>query len=466
MTEVLRTAVNVTTPLALLGLAAALAYFAYVRRLKHQEKQIDSLPPDQRATAIDQYLTRYGVEGRHLKSPDKLALIRTEMGQRHRRALVYVVVAAVVVVVCFALAVAAYSFHSAEAKPPEAEVSDLREALARLAGQTADLRKRADAYEAKNAHANEWPTPDPQFVRANQQLARDLEEARKKVAEYERLYGALPGADDTLRAAEQVARRASSLGAPMVVIPARIAARHLTPRAREGADQLLNNRPLYDSKVVGWAYSIKRSPSGKAKYPDNSRWHYVDIPVGEQRLVLERDCPASNCLVAAIPRFQKVVRDRTAADEDRREALQFLVCLVAELHQPLHCASRNDAGGNRVRVRVALANHTGSVLNLHQIWDTVLLKERLGAVNVLDYADHLNAQTSGHDRDKWVRGTVEDWAWESHQLAVRHAYDGIAAGDAVVQLGEDYIRRNAVVMERQMMKAGVRLSFLVNEAFD
>src|SRR5215831_17557219 len=111
MSEILRIAVSVATPLALLGLVAALGYFAYTRKLTHEETQLEALPPDQRATAADEYLTRYGINGKDLAPADKLTLIQDEMGKRHRRSVGYVIVAAVVFVLCFGLAVLAYVFQ-------------------------------------------------------------------------------------------------------------------------------------------------------------------------------------------------------------------------------------------------------------------------------------------------------------------------------------------------------------------
>ena len=66
MSEFLRIAVSVATPLALLALVVALGYLAYIRKLTHEETQLEALPPDQRATAADKYLTRYDISGKDL----------------------------------------------------------------------------------------------------------------------------------------------------------------------------------------------------------------------------------------------------------------------------------------------------------------------------------------------------------------------------------------------------------------
>ena len=108
MADFLQVAVSVGTPLSLLGLVCALAYLAYARNLKSQEKKLDTLPPDQRAKLADDYLTRYGIDGTKLKAADKLALIRDELDKRHRRSMTFGLVGAAVFVVCFALCVVAY----------------------------------------------------------------------------------------------------------------------------------------------------------------------------------------------------------------------------------------------------------------------------------------------------------------------------------------------------------------------
>ena len=118
MGEVLKIATNVATPLALLGLVAALAFFAYNRRLKNQEKTLETLPEAERARITDEYLTRYNIDGSKLKLADKLALIRDEMHKRHQRSLSYVIVSAVVFVICFGLAVFAYVSKNSGATEP------------------------------------------------------------------------------------------------------------------------------------------------------------------------------------------------------------------------------------------------------------------------------------------------------------------------------------------------------------
>ena len=101
--EILRIAANVSTPIGLLGLIVALGYLAYALKIKSEKTKLQNLPPDKRAVAVDDYLTRYGIDGKQLPNADKLALIREEMGKRHRRSILYVVAATIAFVFCFAI---------------------------------------------------------------------------------------------------------------------------------------------------------------------------------------------------------------------------------------------------------------------------------------------------------------------------------------------------------------------------
>lgn len=113
MSEFLWIAVRVATPLSFLGLAAALAFLAYTKRLKFEERKLELLPSDQRGKEADEYLTRYGIKlGRDTPVAEKVALIREEMLERHARHTVYAKIAGGVAVLCFAMAVLAYVIPS------------------------------------------------------------------------------------------------------------------------------------------------------------------------------------------------------------------------------------------------------------------------------------------------------------------------------------------------------------------
>jgi hypothetical protein len=66
-----------------------------------------------------------------------------------------------------------------------------------------------------------------------------------------------------------------------------------------------------------------------------------------------------------------------------------------------------------------------------------------------------------------MKGTVEDWATES-LLAARHAYEVPETGKRLKpgqMLGDAYLEANLPVVRSRLFEAGVRLAWVLNEAF-
>lgn len=149
MLQILESATNVGTPIAFLGLVVALLYFTYTRRLKHSETMLELLPEDARAQAADEYLSRYGIDGKDLPGSDKLALIKDESDKRHRKSTLILILAAIVFVVCFAIASVAFILD------PPSEIVELDEdtkaLIATLDERAKEIRgtldKRREMYQ-------------------------------------------------------------------------------------------------------------------------------------------------------------------------------------------------------------------------------------------------------------------------------------------------------------------------------
>lgn len=237
-------------------------------------------------------------------------------------------------------------------------------------------------------------------------------------------------------------------------IIALVAETRLQPRARAAIADLLGEDGLADAAV--WADGVK------AARPDTASWHYVDIPVEATRYDPERDCGEGNCLVAQIERWQAVLSDPRSPPTERSDAVKFLVHFVGDLHQPLHCADNRDRGGNEVLVTFfgeAAEPERNRPWNLHAVWDSGLLR-RTGLTEV-EYARKLSKRLETRSLTRIQRGTVADWALETHRAAVEQAY----AVPEDRSLGERYYRASLPVMEELLAKAGVRLARVLNEAF-
>jgi len=245
-------------------------------------------------------------------------------------------------------------------------------------------------------------------------------------------------------------REAVAWGAAGHSIIAEIAQRRLDPVALQRIKDLLGGEVSLAS-VANLADTIA------VARPETRNWHFVNIPVGATSYDPDRDCAASphgDCIVKAIARFRAVLADASKPKAERAAALVFLVHLVGDIHQPLHCAERNhDAGASTLKV-----TFFGSAMSLHLVWDVGLIEKR--TYDWGDYANHLERDwLAGQDVAQLARGEPADWAWQSHQAAVDVAY----ALPEDLNLGDGYVERSRATVDRQLALAGIRLARLLNE---
>ena len=243
---------------------------------------------------------------------------------------------------------------------------------------------------------------------------------------------------------------ALSFGTSGHAIIAEIAQRRVEPGVLRKMKELLGGEVSLAS-IANWADHVA------LLRPDTVNWHFVNIPLEATSYDPQRDCsatPKGDCVIRAIERVQATLADGTRPREERREALMFLVHLVGDVHQPLHCADRNDAGGNRLTV--VFFNAASS---LHMVWDVGLIEKR-----TFDFGEYVIALETdwlpGKDVAALRKGDPVDWALESHEAAVKVAY-GQLPPDYV--LGEAYYQASRPVLDRQLAVAGLRLARLLNE---
>lgn len=223
-------------------------------------------------------------------------------------------------------------------------------------------------------------------------------------------------------------------------IIALLALQHLSPAARAEVDWLL---ALEDGATLAsistWA-DEHRSPSTAA-------WHYVNLPEGDCRYVESRDCPDGKCVVAAIER--QVEKLRTAkSDEERLLALKYIVHLVADVHQPLHAGHSHDKGGNKHQVRAF-----GHGTNLHALWDSDLIEERIGGAALLLH----NAQ--GMPEPSRTMKPA-DWAEESCEIVQTEGFYPSSR-----KVGVLYAVRWDAVLRQRLSDAAYRLAWTLERAF-
>jgi hypothetical protein len=230
---------------------------------------------------------------------------------------------------------------------------------------------------------------------------------------------------------------------------ARIAEAQLTDAARAQVAAILGPGTSLAS-ISSWADQIRRSRA------DTAPWHYIDIPIDKPHLDMARDCPKGDCVIAAIEKFETTLRDPAAPADQRKEALMFVVHFIGDMHQPLHCSDNKDHGGNTVQVQ-----YMDKPWNLHSLWDGAMLAH-------IGTEEQLFPQWSSealHHAKKWSKGTVEQWAEESHKAAQKVTYGRLpkVAPGTRIAIDATYEQKADPLIREQIEKAGDRLARTLND---
>jgi hypothetical protein len=106
----------------------------------------------------------------------------------------------------------------------------------------------------------------------------------------------------------------------------------------------------HEIEVAGWADQVR------GERQETAPWHYVDIPLEANAFDAARD---------GVVAFETVLSASPSPYRQREEVLKFLVHFVGDMHQPLHCAERNnDKGGN---MRLVFFLDEPEAQNLHGV---------------------------------------------------------------------------------------------------
>lgn len=223
----------------------------------------------------------------------------------------------------------------------------------------------------------------------------------------------------------------------------RIAEGHLSPEARRGVEAILGSESL--ARVSTWADEIRSDSSWNEAIP----WHYINIPPGGELETAER--ASGGDLLAALERFEAVLRDEGAPLEEKRTALKFLVHFVGDAHQPLHSGYASDRGGNDI-----LVLWFDEPTNLHSVWDSRLIEhQQLSFSELAEFLDHPTPDQIA----TWQASGYRDWINESRDL-LDQAYE---VGDR--RLSWHYAYRVTPIVEERLLQGGVRLAGLLNRVF-
>ena len=286
-------------------------------------------------------------------------------------------------------------------------------------------------------------------------------------------------------------------------VVALLAEKHLTAHALAMTKQILAEGPIDPSLnrfckeggIDAIADASTWPDDIRSLRPETAPWHYVDIPLGTTRRDIETFCdPKEGCVTRAITEQLAILRSADSDSQKRAGALRFVIHFVGDLHQPLHAVTNNDQGGNCVPVAFfdsvpqSRNPQTESYApNLHGVWDTNILAKATEGKTVDQVASDLD-QAFERKIIRWQRGSanVDEWAWESYQLAVKKVYGKVpvripietpqpimsCADDNHVStrmlklkehLDEPYQNMAAPIVRQRLAQAAARLAMLLNQ---
>ena len=185
-------------------------------------------------------------------------------------------------------------------------------------------------------------------------------------------------------------------------------------------------------------------------------WHFVDRPFSQDGSALP-EIPEPNAETRIID-FRKVLASESP-DELKSYDLSWLLHLVGDVHQPLHCITRitktkpsGDDGGNGVKLK-------GNPNNLHSFWD-----DSLGNSNspkaVQQIADALKPAPVNAASDL----EVKDWIDESFGAKSKvYANPPIGKGTGPFTTTLEYKKNTGSLAKKRIALAGARLARILNQ---
>lgn len=208
------------------------------------------------------------------------------------------------------------------------------------------------------------------------------------------------------------------------------------------ADEIRHDRRFHDDD--------ERPTPALPGFPDmgqHGNWHFLNLDVSASG----RD-DGKGALERQLELLQRQVGDRRYPF--RPYALPWLIHLLADLHQPLHVGSRNDAGGNAVTVFDPRRRPPET--SLHSWWDQLGGPSSLRGTALEKEATRLRRAWSAAS----PTGSIRSWRDESFRLARDLAYP--PGRNEPLPIDEHWRQQAEAASDRRLTEAGVRLGDVLN----
>ena len=185
--------------------------------------------------------------------------------------------------------------------------------------------------------------------------------------------------------------------------------------------------------------------------------HYVDIPFTDDGSSLPE--PQDINAIWAVEKATQTLLNKYPTDFDKGLSLRVLLHVVSDIHQPMHAVTRvsikfpeGDRGGNLVPLSM-----NPVAKNLHAYWDRgaglLSSKKPFTQLKIIALATEIEQTWPCSDVDATIN--PRRWAEESHQIAVKEAYQ--------LPIDNKYQHNAVVISEQRIAIAGCRIALLLNK---
>ena len=270
-----------------------------------------------------------------------------------------------------------------------------------------------------------------------------------------------------------LAERASAWGVLGHRTIACIAEKHLTPEAKAATEKYLNaslpSVALWMDRTASWTKKRKGHIPG---YEQTSTWH--TLVVDEKYRVSKEQTPKGSGNL--VPNLTKCIENlknyRNLTDSAVVVNLKCVVHMMGDMHCPTHIyflefpdcfQSPKDANGKRTPARDRMTvYYDGKKMTYHSFWDGVGITQ-IYPEHSEDYNYYANAfdKGSAKQKAKFCKGDIDAWVHDSAKNC-RPVYNNVKAGD---ELNRDFVLSYSKMTQRQCLKAGCRLAYILNECF-
>jgi hypothetical protein len=218
-----------------------------------------------------------------------------------------------------------------------------------------------------------------------------------------------------------------------------------------------------------------RTPPYKSAFADSFALHFVDYPFSTDHTSLPPNLPGANNIVTALTKYVNILKT-SGDDNERAQALRFVIHFVGDIQQPLHCSSlvthqhaNGDEGGNLFLIDLSKDHGGPKNEKLHSYWDGGIGDfPKMGANyappplgEIPPAASRMTARFPDTD-PAWKKNdpsAFESWAREGSRLGQEVAYANIKPNQ---QPTAAYQQAALKTVQQRVVWGGYRLAELLN----